>query len=149
MRRRGSTDGSFLSYDGDDDVDDDQYEQDEWCDDDHVGEEGVDRWQLSLAGAESHPPALLLLCSASQIIPALLSISHHLCSALVSFPFHNHQLCSTSALLCLSTYKICSTETSTSNAIFRSCLLHQICVLLPCHQLHHHHCFITPSLTGN
>ena len=98
------TDGSFLSYDGDDDVDDDQYEQDEWCDDDHVGEEGVDRWQLSLAGAESHPPArssaisgLALLCSApaaSHNISALLSISH--CSALLLFcsTFHT-----TSALL--------------------------------------------------
>ena len=43
QEKRGLTDGSFPSYD--DDHDDDQ---DEWCDDDHVGEEGVDRWQLSL-----------------------------------------------------------------------------------------------------
>ena len=75
------TDGSFPLYaddDDDDDHGDEDDDQDEWCDDDHVGEEGVDRWQLSLAGAESHPRQLLL-CSCSAL--ALLCLSNHPCSA--------------------------------------------------------------------
>ena len=85
------TDGSFPwhdddddhDYDGDDnnDDDDDLYE---WCDDDHVGRgEGVDRWQLSLAGAEFHPPA-----RSSALALGLPLISSLLCScSFASLPF--------------------------------------------------------------